>query len=59
MGWVAAQAAFFSALPASGRLSSIGSAGSRDHAFHEPKYMRTSLKPACFSARKVLDARAP
>ena len=37
----------------------MGRAGSRDHSFHEPKYMRTSVKPACFSARKVLDARAP
>ena len=44
---------------ANGGPDSIGSEGSRDHSFHEPKYMRTSSKPACLSARKVLDARAP
>ena len=39
--------------------SSIGSDGSRDHSFQEPKYIRTSFTPAFFSARKVFEARAP
>ena len=43
----------------SGASDSMGSEASRDHSFHEPKYMRTSVKPACLSARKVLEARAP
>ena len=54
---------FYAALPvtraAVGRPSSIGSDGSRDHSFQEPKYIRTSFTPAFFSARKVFDARAP
>src|SRR5262249_5379148 len=54
---------FYAALPvtmaAVGRPSSIGSAGSRDHSFQEPKYIRTSFTPAFFNARKVFDARAP
>ena len=52
--------AAFSVSPASvGRPSSIGSDGSRDHSFQEPKYIRTSFTPAFFSARKVFEARAP
>ena len=47
------------ALGVAGWPSSIGSDGSRDHSFQEPKYMRTSFTPAFLSARKVLDARAP
>ena len=39
--------------------SSIGSEGSRDHSFHDPKYIFTSSYPASFSARNVFDARAP
>ena len=50
---------FRSAWPRVGRPSSIGSDGSRDHSFQEPKYIRTSFTPAFFSARKVFDARAP
>ena len=54
---------FYAALPvnraAVGRPSSIGSDGSRDHSFQEPKYIRTSFTPAFFNARKVFDARAP
>src|SRR5882672_3550582 len=54
---------FYAALPvkraAVGRPSSIGSDGSRDHSFQEPKYIRTSFTPAFFSARKVFEARAP
>jgi len=42
-----------------GSPSSIGSDGSRDHSFQEPKYIRTSFTPAFFSARNVFDARAP
>src|SRR6516225_11504587 len=51
---------FYAALPvtpaAVGRPSSIGSEGSRDHSFQEPKYMHTSLTPAFFRARKVFAA---
>ena len=54
-----AHAALVVIAPASGSPSSIGRDGSRDHSFHEPKYMRTSLMPAFFSARNVLEARAP
>ena len=54
---------FYAALPvkraAVGSPSSIGSEGSRDHSFQEPKYIRTSFTPAFFSARKVFEARAP
>jgi len=42
-----------------GSPSSIGSDGSRDHSFQEPKYIRTSFTPAFFSARNVFEARAP
>src|ERR1700745_1567183 len=53
----------YAALPvtraAVGRPSSIGSDGSRDHSFQDPKYIRTSFTPAFFSARKGLEARAP
>src|ERR1700693_2230685 len=42
-----------------GSPSSLGSEGSRDHSFHEPKYMRTSSTPASLSATMVLEARAP
>lgn len=42
-----------------GSPSSIGSAGSRDHSFQEPKYIRTSFTPAFFRARNVFEARAP
>ena len=49
----------YSAAWANGRPVSIGSAGSRLHSFHEPKYMRTSVTPAALSATRVLDARAP
>src|SRR6202035_4202432 len=52
-------AAFSVSLASVGRPSSIGSDGSRDHSFHDPKYIRTSFTPAFLSARKVLDARAP
>ena len=52
-------AAFSVSLASVGRPSSIGSEGSRDHSFQEPKYIRTSFTPAFFSARKVFDARAP
>src|SRR4051812_48188933 len=52
--------AAFSVTPAaSGSPSSIGSAGSRDHSFQEPKYIRTSFTPAFLSARNVFEARAP
>src|SRR5450755_1916813 len=44
---------------ASGSPSSIGSEGSRDHSFQEPKYIRTSFTPAFLSARNVFEARAP
>ena len=37
---------------------SIGSDGSRDHSFHEPKYIRTSVTLAFFSATNVFEARA-
>ena len=54
---------FYAALPvnraAVGSPSSIGSEGSRDHSFQEPKYIRTSFTPAFFSARNVFEARAP
>ena len=36
-----------------------GSSGSRDHSFHEPKYILTSFTPASFKARYVFEARAP
>ena len=52
-------AAFSVSLGSTGRPSSIGSEGSRDHSFQEPKYIRTSFTPAFFSARKVFEARAP
>jgi len=42
-----------------GNPCSIGSDGSRDHSFQEPKYIRTSFTPAFFSARNVFEARAP
>ena len=54
---------FYAALPvnagSSRSPSSIGSEGSRDHSFQEPKYIRTSFTPAFLSARNVFDARAP
>src|SRR6476620_8451941 len=40
------QAALLISLASVGRPSSIGSDGSRDHSFHDPKYMRTSFTPA-------------
>ncbi len=49
----------YSAACANGRPLSIGSSGSRLHSFQDPKYIRTSFTPACFSATSVLDARAP
>ena len=52
-------AALLVSTAAVGRPSSIGSEGSRDHSFQEPKYIRTSFTPAFFSARNVFDARAP
>ncbi|MGC0396585.1 hypothetical protein ABIF91_008971 [Bradyrhizobium sp. USDA 241] len=42
-----------------GKPCSIGSDGSRDHSFQEPKYIRTSFTPAFLSARNVFEARAP
>ena len=40
-------------------LAGIGSDGSRDHSFHDPKYIRTSFTPAFLSAKNVFEARAP
>lgn len=58
-----APARFYAALVvtsvAIGNPCSIGSDGSRDHSFQEPKYIRTSFTPAFLSARKVFEARAP
>jgi hypothetical protein len=44
---------------ARGTPSSIGRLMSRDHSFHEPKWILTFLMPASLSAMSVLDARAP
>ena len=52
-------AALVVSLASIGSPSSIGSDGSRDHSFQEPKYIRTSFTPAFFKARKVFEARAP
>jgi hypothetical protein len=42
-----------------GSPASIGSEGSRDHSFQEPKYRVTFSTPASLRATRVLEARAP